>query len=72
MPSVQSRVNGLIIDVPADASGVLRRFKTPGDNELIFAGIKGGGKADDDKKLVIESEASDTSAPPATPDANLV
>ena len=36
MPQVRSRVNGLIINIPADAAGVINRFKTDGDNELIF------------------------------------
>lgn len=36
MPTIKSRVNGLQIEVPADAAGVVRRFGTPGDNELIF------------------------------------
>jgi len=36
MPQVRSKVNGLIINIPADAAGVINRFKTDGDNELIF------------------------------------
>jgi len=36
MPQVKSAVNGLIINIPADAAGVVRRFASDGDNELIF------------------------------------
>jgi hypothetical protein len=64
MPSVQSRINGLIIDVPADARGVLRRFTSKGDNELVFAGIKGLKANEPEEKLVIESEPE--KAPPAS------
>lgn len=36
MPVVQSRVNGLKINIPADAAGVVGRYASKGDNELIF------------------------------------
>ena len=36
MPQVRSKVNGLIINIPSDAAGVIPRFKSAGDNELIF------------------------------------
>lgn len=36
MPNVKSRTNGLIIGIPADAAGVVGRFATKGDNELVF------------------------------------
>ena len=36
---IQSARNGLIITVPTQARGVLRRFASSGDNDLIFAKI---------------------------------
>lgn len=37
MALVKSRVNGLIINIPADARGVIsNHFMTAGDNELVF------------------------------------
>ncbi len=36
MPVVRSRYNGLYINVPADAAGVMGRFATAGGNELVF------------------------------------
>lgn len=46
MPTVQSRTNGLIINIPAQARGVLGRFATRGDNELVFVKPKGVRPAD--------------------------
>lgn len=34
--TITSRVNGIKIAVPPNARGVLRRFNTKGDNELVF------------------------------------
>ena len=47
MPQVKSAVNGLIINIPADAAGVVRRFASDGDNELIFdkSSLAGNSKA---------------------------
>lgn len=59
MPQVKSRVNGLIINIPADAAGVVQRFATQGGNELIFEKQKSSGKPQKQKSLVIESEAKD-------------
>lgn len=56
MASVQSRRNGLIISVPADARGVVGRFNTAGDNELIFARTK--ARADSDKMHIGEEAAT--------------
>lgn len=45
-PSIQSRQNGLVIAVPPEARGVLGRFATKGDNELVFVKPKGVRPAD--------------------------
>lgn len=37
MAYVTSRVNGLQIQIPADARGVIPRFSTKGANQLVFA-----------------------------------
>lgn len=47
-PTVQSRKNGLIIAIPHEAKNVISRFKTPGDNELVFADIRGKHAVDND------------------------
>ena len=65
MPLVRSRVNGLIINIPADAAGVINRFKTDGDNELIFerdsiADIKTAKKS---APMKVESEAKGRARP---------
>lgn len=43
MPQVESRRNGIIVNIPADARNVIGRFATKGDNELVFdqASVKG-------------------------------
>lgn len=46
MPSIQSRVNGLIITIPAQARGLLGRFATKGENDLVFVKPKGVRPAD--------------------------
>lgn len=46
MPHIQSRVNGLIVNIPAQAKGLLGRFATRGDNELVFVKPKGVIPAD--------------------------
>lgn len=51
-PIVQSRKNGIIIAIPHDAKGVMSRFKTPGDNELVFAPIKGNHPPDNEVNRV--------------------
>jgi hypothetical protein len=67
MPVVQSRVNGIKINIPADARNIVHRFATKGGNELIFnakslkdAGVKSRTQAQD--SVVIESEAPDNLA----------
>lgn len=39
MPTIKSRVNGLLVSIPADARGILNRFATRGGNELVFEEI---------------------------------
>ena len=54
MPVVQSRVNGIKINIPADAAGVVGRYASKGDNELIFE--KPRTKAPkDEEPTVVES-----------------
>lgn len=57
--SIQSRVNGLVIAIPANARGVLNRFHTPGDNELTFVG-KGRSRApSEDEAMKISTVGED-------------
>ena len=66
MPQVMSKVNGLIINIPADAKGVINRFKSEGDNELIFdrAGFSDSAKsAVKSASVKIESETKGRSRP---------
>jgi hypothetical protein len=63
MPVIQSRVNGLKINIPADARGVVSRFETKGGNELVFDArslkqVTGGAQASS-KPVTIASEAPD-------------
>ena len=58
MPSIKSRVNGLIINIPADARGVVGRFKTQGGNELIF-NQNVATPREQEVSLKVESEAPD-------------
>lgn len=63
MPQVRSKVNGLIINIPADAAGVINRFKSDGDNALIF---ERGNTADAVKKsapMKVESETKSRARP---------
>lgn len=46
MPTIQSRVNGLIVTIPAQAKGLLGRFATKGENELVFVKPKNVRPAD--------------------------
>ena len=46
MPQIQSRVNGLLIDIPPQAKNLLGRFATQGDNQLVFVKPKGVRPAD--------------------------
>jgi len=63
MPVIESRVNGLKINIPADARGVVHRFATKGGNELVFnaRSLKQatGGAPAPNKPVTIESEAPD-------------
>ena len=70
MASVQSRRNGLIISVPADARGVVGRFNTAGDNELIFARTK--ARADSDSLRIGEEAAPRKSKSKSGAPADLV
>lgn len=70
MPSIQSRVNGLVVHIPAQAKGLLGRFATRGDNELVFVKPKGVVPADaksgenNTKPVTIESVTIDQSTKP--------
>ena len=44
--AIQSRVNGLVIMVPPMARGMIGRFATRGENELVFVKPKGVRPAD--------------------------
>lgn len=73
MPQIQSRVNGLIVNIPAQAKGLLGRFATKGDNELVFVKPKGVTPADakngenHTKPVTVES----TTIPASTPAEDL-
>lgn len=55
--SVTSRVNGLEVTIPPDAAGVINRFKSKGDNELIFKNPDAKGFVE--KPMVVESESKE-------------
>lgn len=66
MPQVRSKVNGLIINIPSDAAGVVNRFKSAGDNELIFEGGSIADTARVAKKatpMKVESETKSRARP---------
>lgn len=63
MPSIQSSRNGLKINIPADARGVIGRFATKGDNELIFNKSSLGGRTADTSVSHIESPSASNPAP---------
>lgn len=66
MPQVRSKVNGLIINIPSDAAGVINRFKSVGDNELIFEGGSIADTASVAKKsapMKVESETKNRARP---------
>lgn len=71
MPNIQSRVNGLIVNIPAQARGLLGRFATRGDNELVFVKPKGVVPADaksgenNTKPVTIESTTIGAETPAA-------
>jgi hypothetical protein len=68
---VQSRVNGLVITVPPQAAGMLGRFATKGENELVFVKPKGVKPADSKggennlKPVTIESLTIDSNTKPS-------
>jgi hypothetical protein len=69
-PNIQSRINGLVITVPPQARGMLGRFATRGENELVFVKPKGVKPADakggaNSSKAVIESTTLDQSTKPS-------
>lgn len=70
MPQIQSRVNGLIINIPPQAKGLLGRFATNGDNQLVFVKPKGVIPADaktgenNTKPVTVESLAIDPQSAP--------
>ena len=71
MPHIQSRVNGLIVNIPAQAKGLLGRFATRGDNELVFVKPKGVTPADaktgenNAKPVTVESLTIDPNTEPS-------
>ena len=69
-PNIQSRVNGLVITVPPQARGMIGRFATRGENELVFVKPKGVKPADakggaNSSKAVIESTTLDQNVKPS-------
>lgn len=62
---IQSARNGLIITVPTQARGVLRRFASAGDNELIFAKLP---ETKSSRKRVTKAEKPMTIESPASED----
>jgi hypothetical protein len=64
MPQVQSRVNGLIVNIPADARNVVGRFATKGGNELIFENLPKSRRraVDQEEAMVVESLTSEPKA----------
>jgi len=56
MPQIRSAVNGLIINIPSDAAGVVARFHTQGDNELIFDRGTAAPKAVEEASMVVAEE----------------
>lgn len=52
---VQSRVNGLLINVPTDARGVIGRFASQGGNELVFAPLSDKQKELEETALKIDT-----------------
>lgn len=69
--TIQSRQNGLIIAIPPMARGLLGRFATKGENELVFVKPKGVRPADakggenNSKPVTIESTTLSSSADPS-------
>lgn len=69
MPNIQSRVNGLIVTIPPQAKGLMGRFATRGDNELVFVKPKGVVPADsktgenNTKPVTVESLTIDAQTP---------
>lgn len=59
MPQVRSRVNGLVINIPADAAGVVGRFGTKNGNDLVFEKPKQPIRMAKDTAMSIESELPD-------------
>lgn len=67
---VQSRVNGLLINIPTDARGIIGRFASQGGNELVFAPISDKQKAVEEAevKMTPIDDASNTAAAAADND----
>lgn len=55
---VQSRVNGLKINIPTDARGVIGRFASQGGNELVFAALTEKQKTVDTEPVKIDTSAA--------------
>jgi hypothetical protein len=62
MPVVKSRFNGLQVNIPQDARGVVGRFFSQGGNELIFDQRASRAKIEPEAPLKVESEAPDAGA----------
>ena len=52
---VQSRVNGLVINIPTDARGIIGRFASVGGNELVFAPISEKQKAVEEVEVKLDT-----------------
>lgn len=58
MPSIKSRVNGLIVAIPPDAGRVVNRFATQGGNELIFEQQRNQRFRGDDEPVRVGGKAA--------------
>jgi len=56
--TVKSARNGLILNVPTDARGVIGRFATKGDNELVFENPTNRKPPKDDKPVKLVTDGS--------------
>lgn len=57
---VTSRINGLEVSIPPDAAGVLNRFRTKGDNELVFK--NSNVREAEEPPMIVESESDSSIA----------
>lgn len=56
---VQSRVNGLLINIPTDARNITGRFASQGGNELVFAPLSEKLKQVEEEDLKIDTSGAE-------------